>query len=88
MTCYGHLLIDIKDKVTKKYHPIRFYMMNTDEPRILISHAASYWLGLIKVLLKGLFARKCAEGYRCSRKTLCVCVWGKVLASGERGFQE
>ena len=49
-TCYGHLLIDVKDKVTKKYHPIRFYVMNTDVPRILISHAASYWLGLVKVL--------------------------------------
>ena len=50
MTCYGHLLIDVKDKVTKRYHPIRFYVMNTDVPRILISHAASYWLGLVKVL--------------------------------------
>ena len=50
MTCYGHPLIDVKDKVTKKYHPIRFYVMNTDVPRILISHAASYWLGLVKVL--------------------------------------
>ena len=50
MTCYGHLLIDVKDKVTKKYHPIRFYMMNTEVPRILISHAASYWLGLVRVL--------------------------------------
>ena len=50
MTCYGQLLIDVKDKVTKKYHPIRFYVMNTDVPRILISHAASYWLGLVKVL--------------------------------------
>ena len=50
MTCYGHLLIDVKDKVTKKYHPIRFYVMNTEVPRILISHAASYWLGLVKVL--------------------------------------
>ena len=28
----------------------RFYMINTDMPRILISHAASYWLGLVKVL--------------------------------------
>ena len=46
----GHLLIDVKDKVTKKYHPIRFYVMNTDVPRILISHAASYWLGLVRVL--------------------------------------
>ena len=50
MMCYGHFLIDVKDKVTKKYHPIRFYMMNTDMPRILISHVASYWLGLAKVL--------------------------------------
>ena len=50
MTCYGHFLIDVKDKVTKKYHPIRFYVMNTDVPRILISHAASYWSGLVKVL--------------------------------------
>ena len=50
MTCYGHLLIDVKDKVTKKYHPIRFYVMNTYVPRILISHAASYWLGLVRVL--------------------------------------
>ena len=50
MMCYGHLLIDVKDKVTKKYHPIRFYVMNTDVPRILISHAASYWLDLVKVL--------------------------------------
>ena len=50
MTCYGYLLIDVKDKVTKKYHPIRFYMMDTDVPRILISHAASFWLGLVKVL--------------------------------------
>ena len=50
MTCYGHILIDVKDKVTKKYHPIRFYVMNTDVPRILISHAASYWLGSVRVL--------------------------------------
>ena len=50
MTCYRYLLIDVKDKVLKKYHPIRFYVMNTDVPRILISHAASYWLGFVKVL--------------------------------------
>ena len=50
MTGYRHLLIDVKDKVTKKYHPIRFYMMNTDVPRILISYTASFWLSLVKVL--------------------------------------
>ena len=42
MTCYGYLLIDVKDKVTKKYYPIRCYVMNTDMTWILISHAASY----------------------------------------------
>ena len=52
LMCYGHFLIDVKDKVTKKYHPIRFYMMNTDMPEILISHVASYWLGLVKVLCR------------------------------------
>ena len=50
MTYYGHFLINVKDKVTKKYHPIRFYVINTDIPKILISHAASYWLHLVKVL--------------------------------------
>ena len=38
------------DRCQRQGHPIRFYMMNTDMPRILISHAASYWLGLVKVL--------------------------------------
>ena len=49
---YGHMKIDVKHKVSKKYHPIRFYVMDTDVPHILISHAASYWLGLVKVLCK------------------------------------
>ena len=38
--------------------------------------------------LKSYFVRECVEGSRCLRKTLCVCVWGNILASGERGFQE
>ena len=50
LTCYGHLTVDVKNKVTKKYHPIRFYIMDTEVPQILISHAASYWLGLVRVL--------------------------------------
>ena len=42
MTCYGHLLIDVKDKVTKKYHPIRFLRdehrraKDTDQPCSII----------------------------------------------------
>ena len=42
MTCYGHLLINVKDKVTKKYHPIRFLRdehrcaKDTDQPCSII----------------------------------------------------
>ena len=50
MTCYGHLLIDVKDKVTKKYHPIRFYVMNTDVPRILIQPCSIILARFVRVL--------------------------------------
>ena len=37
MTYCRHFLIDVKDKVTKKYHPIRFYVMkDTDQPCSII----------------------------------------------------
>ena len=42
LMCYGHFLIDVKDKVTKKYHPIRFYSdehrnaSDTDQPFSII----------------------------------------------------
>ena len=69
MTCYGHLLIDVKDKVTKEYHPIRFYVMNTDVPRILISHAASYWLGLVRVLCDNKAPRIKRQGASIDKKS-------------------
>ena len=28
------------------------------------------------------------EGFVCTRMCMCMCMWGNVLASGERGFQE
>ena len=33
----------------KKFHPVRHYIMDRDEARILISHATATWLGLMKV---------------------------------------
>ena len=79
MTCYGHILIDVKDKVTKKYHPIRFYVMNTDVPRILISHATSYWLGLVRVLCDN-------KAPRIKRQ---VASWIKIrFQSEKRSFQD
>ena len=35
---------------TKKFHPVRYYMVTKEEARILISHATATWLGLVKVL--------------------------------------
>ena len=39
---------DIRD--TKKFHPVRYYMVTREEARILVSHATATWLGLMKVL--------------------------------------
>ena len=39
---------DIRD--TKKFHPVRYYVVTREGARILISHATATWLGLGKVL--------------------------------------
>ena len=39
---------DIRD--SKKFHPVRYYVVTREEARILISHATATWLGLVKVL--------------------------------------
>ena len=39
---------DIRD--SKKFHPVRYYLVTREEARILISHATATWLGLVKVL--------------------------------------
>ena len=38
---------DIREK---KFHPVRYYVVDREEARILISHATATWLRLIKVL--------------------------------------
>ena len=39
---------DIRD--SKKFHPVRYYVVTREEARILISHPTATWLGLVKVL--------------------------------------
>ena len=39
---------DIRD--SKKFHPVRYYVMTREEARILISHATATWLRVMKVL--------------------------------------
>ena len=36
----------------KKFYPVRYYVVDREEARILISHATATWLGLVKVLCK------------------------------------
>ena len=36
----------------KKFNPVRYYVVNREEARILISHATATWLGFMKVLCK------------------------------------
>ena len=35
---------------TKKFHPVRYYVVERKDAQILISHATVSWLGLVKVL--------------------------------------
>ena len=84
MTCYGYMLIDVKNKVTKKYHPIRFYVMDTDVPRILISHAASFWLGLVKVLCDNKAPRIKRQVASIDKKSNCRVKDGPKMAVSPR----
>ena len=36
----------------KKFHPVRYYAVDREEARILISHTTATWLGLVKALCK------------------------------------
>ena len=38
---------DIRD--SKKFLPVRYYVVTREEARILISHATATWLGLVKI---------------------------------------
>ena len=51
MTSHGWIILpnrDIRD--SNKFHPVRYYVVTREEARILISHATTTWLGLVKVL--------------------------------------
>ena len=36
----------------KKFHPVRYYVLDREEAKILISHATASWLGLVEVKCK------------------------------------
>ena len=50
MQSLGYLELHTQNISTKKYHILRFHVLETDSPRILVCHAAAHWIGLVKVL--------------------------------------
>ena len=48
---HGWIILPTRDiRDTKKFHPVRYYVVTREGARILISHATATWLGLVKVL--------------------------------------
>ena len=50
MQSLGYLELHTQNISTKKYHLLKFHILETDSPRTLVSHAAAHWIGLVKVL--------------------------------------
>ena len=48
LTSHGWIILPTQDiRDTKKFHPVRYYVVTMEEARILISHATVTWLGLV-----------------------------------------
>ena len=50
MQSLGYLELHTQNISTKKYHLLKFHVLETDSPRTLVSHAAAHWIGLVRVL--------------------------------------
>ena len=50
MQSLGYLELHTQNIATKKYHILKFHVLETDSPRILVCHAAAHWIGLVRVL--------------------------------------
>ena len=50
LQAHGWIILPTLDIRDKMFHPVRYYVVDRKEARILISHATAAWLGLVKVL--------------------------------------
>ena len=50
MQAHGWTIMPIQNISTKKFHPVRYYVVEREDARILISHATASWLDLVSVL--------------------------------------
>ena len=48
MQSLGYLELHTQNISTKKYHILKFHVLDIDSPRILVCHAAAHWIGLIQ----------------------------------------
>ena len=49
MQAHGWTIMPTQNISTKKFHPVRYYMVEREDARILTSHATASWLDLVKV---------------------------------------
>ena len=53
MKAHGWFILPTQDiSRVKKFHPVRYYVLDREDARILISHATAAWLGLVEVKCK------------------------------------
>ena len=50
MQAHGWTIMPTQNISTKKFHPVRYYVVEREDARILISHATVSWLDLMRVL--------------------------------------
>ena len=50
MQAHGWTIMPTQNISTKKFHPVRYCVVEREDARILSSHATASWLGLVKVL--------------------------------------
>ena len=53
MKAHGWTILPTQDITrAKKFHPVRYYILDREDARILISHATASWLGLVEIKCK------------------------------------
>ena len=55
------IILPTQDIRENKFHPVRYYVVTREEARILISHATTNWLGLMKFLCPNKIKRQVAS---------------------------
>ena len=68
LIAHRHLTTDMQHIATKE-HPIRLYILETPTHCILMSHTASFWIGLVKVLCPNKASRVMRQVASIDKKT-------------------